>query len=39
MMAWTILVEGYKRNIPAMLYEIGPVLSDKKIIKVFYIDM
>ena len=39
MTAWTNLVEGHQRNIPAKLYwnrfsgyiEIGPVVSDKKI--------
>ena len=32
-----ILKEGQQRNISAKKFEIGPVVSDKKILKVFYI--
>ena len=40
MTAWTILVEGHQRNISAQNYiEIGPVVSEKKIFKVFYTDI
>ena len=40
MTAWTNLVEGNQRNIPAKLKwnEIGSVVSDK-IFKVFYLDL
>ena len=37
-MAWTILAEDHQRNIFAYI-EFEPVVSDKKIFKVFYIDI
>ena len=36
---WTGLVEGHQRNISPNYIEIGPLVSDKKIFKVFYIDI
>ena len=39
MTAWTNLIEGNQRNIPANLIEIGLVVSDKKIFKVIYLDL
>ena len=38
-MAWTILVEGHQRNILTKYIKIGPVISDKKRFKIFYIDL
>ena len=38
-MAWTILVEGHQRNILIKYIKIGPVISDKKRFKIFYIDL
>ena len=38
--AWTILVEGHQGNISAkFFFEIGPVVSGKKIFKIFYTDI
>ena len=39
MMAWTILVEGTKETVMLNYTDIGPVVSDKKILKVFCIDI
>ena len=37
MITWTILVKGQKERFLPSINEIGPVVSDKKIFKVFYI--
>ena len=39
MTAWTNLVEGHQMNIPPSYIEIRSVISDKKIFKVFYLDI